>query len=303
MYRNRWILLTFVVISVLLAGCRETESQKNAVAAKYGAGILPPQTDALLAEEYAIFRQQHPEMNEAEAREAFDTIQLMSAEKTDPFIAKWAERRALSQRWLKTQIEDVYAPSTVNDEFAQAAIDAYAFKSGHPALVTASHILIRPDMISSAEQRKAALEAVRVQLANKSLITDDDLREAAHELTRAGFRTDMNPDLTFPRHPMMSFMGEQLNYPAVVEPFAAAAFALNQDHRLSDVVESEFGYHLILFKSRTEEKKATLENDRDFIVSNIVSFGRQMAVRQEIERLMHAGDIKVDEERLANLAK
>ncbi len=266
-------------------------------------GILPPQTDALIAEEFAIFIHQNPGMGDAEAREAFETIQLMSAEKMDPFVAKWAERRALSQRWLKTQIEDVYAPSTVDDKFAQAAIDAYAFQSGHPALVTASHILIRPDKTSSAEQRKAALEAVRVQLAAKNQVTDDDLREAAHVLTRAGFRTDMNPDLTFPRHPMTSFMGERLNYQAVVEPFAAAAFALSQDNRLSGVVESEFGYHLILFKSRTEEKKASLQHDRDFIISNIVSHGRQLAVRQEIDRLMKSGDIKVDEERLANLAK
>ena len=300
---RRLILVIIGLVCVLAAGCQKTETKTQESADKYQMGQLPPQSDALIAEEFAIYRKQHPEMDEAAARESFDIIQLMSAEHHDPFVAKWAERRALSQRWLKTQIEDVYAPSTVDDRFVQAAIDAYAFKSGHPALVTASHILIRPDKLSTPEQRKSALEEVRKQLMTKSTITDVDLREAAHMLTRAGFRTDMNPDLTFPRYPMTSFMGEQLNHQAVVEPFAAAAFALSQENRLSDVVESEFGYHLILYKSRTEEKKATLENDREFMVSNIVSHGRQVAVRQTISELMSQCEVQVDESRLAELTK
>lgn len=301
---NRRLLLVVIwFVCVLAAGCQNTETQTQESVDKYRMGQLPPQSDALLAEEFSIYRKQHPEMDEAAARESFDIIQVMSAEAHDDFVAKWAERRALSQRWLKTQIEDVYAPSTVNDEFVQAAIDAYAFKSGHPALVTASHILIRPDKRSTAETRKAALSEVRKQLLAKTTITDNDLREAAQMLTRAGFRTDMNPDLTFPRHPMTSFMGEQLNHQAVVEPFAAAAFALSQENRLSDVVESEFGYHIILYKSRTEEKKATLENDREFMVSNIVSHGRQVAVRQTISELMNQCEVQVDESRLAELTK
>ncbi len=301
---NRRLLLVVIwFVCVLAAGCQNSETQTQESIDKYRMGQLPPQSDALVAEEFSIYRKQHPEMDEAAARESFDIIQVMSAEHHDPFVAKWAERRALSQRWLKTQIEDVYAPSTVDDNFVQAAIDAYAFKSGHPALVTASHILIRPDKRSTPEQRKAALAEVRKQLLAKSTITDDDLREAAHMLTRAGFRTDMNPDLTFPRHPMTSFMGEQLNHQAVVEPFAKAAFELSQENRLSDVVESEFGYHIILYKSRTEEKKATLENDRDFMVSNIVSHGRQAAVRQIIAELMNQSNTQVDESRLAELAK
>ena len=305
MFRNALFFASLLSVFALTASACSGNDVKKAekTAAQITMGTLPPQTPQLLAEEFEIYKKLHPEMDEASARKSFDTIQLMSAEHSDPFVASWAERRALAQRWLKARIEDVYAPETVTDEFAQSAIDAYAFKSGHPALVTASHILIRPDAISTPEQRKAALNAIRTQLLSKNNITDDDLREAAHKLTRYGYRSDMNANLTFPRHPMTSFMDEQLEYKPVVEPFAAAAFALSPDNRLSDVVESEFGYHLILFKSRTEEKKATLANDRDFIVSNIVAHGRQIAVRQILEETMQAGDIRVDEKRLAEIAK
>ena len=266
-------------------------------------GQLPPQSDSLIQQEFEIYRRKHPEMDEATARHQFDIIQKMSGQISDPERAAWAERKALARAWVKTNIEDVYAPETVDDDMVQQAIEAYAFKSGHPSLVTASHILIRPDSVTTPEERRQALENVRQNLLKLETIHDEDLRHEAIRLTHAGFRTDMNADLTFPKRPMVSFFGEQLSYQAVVEPFADAAFALSDQNPLSDITESEFGYHLILFKSRTEEKKASLPEDREFIVNSIIDAGRKMASRQKIEELMNQYEILFDEPRLKEIAK
>lgn len=299
------IIPAILSLSVLFLACDNTE-QENQVSnhvSSFTMGELPPQSESLIQQEFDVYRRQHPEMDEATARHEFDIIQKMSAQISDPERAAWAERKALSRAWVKAKIEDVYAPNTVSDEMVQQAIDAYAFKSGHPALVTASHILIRPDSVTTPEMRRQALENVRQNLLKLETIHDEDLRHEAIRLTHAGFRTDMNADLTFPKRPMVSFFGERLGYQAVVEPFADAAFALTEQNPLSDITESEFGYHLILFKSRTEEKKASLPEDREFIVNSIVDAGRNLASRQGIEEVMNKQDILFDEARLKEIAK
>lgn len=270
---------------------------------RYTTGQLPEQTPQLLAAEWEIYRKKHPEWDETEARKQFDIIQTMSVQQYHPDVAIWADRRALANAWVKTQIADVYHPDTVPDNMIQAAADAYAFSSGNPALMTVSHILIRPDTVTTPEQRKAALDSIRNDLLKLKHPNDEDLSLAAQRLTFAGYRIDVNKDLTFPRHPMTSFMGEQLSHRNVVEPFAEAAFKLTPDNILSPVTESEFGYHLILFKSKSDEKKADIQKDRDFLVSKIVEQGRKLATQQYLDALMHAKPIRVDEQRLKALTQ
>lgn len=265
-------------------------------------GILPEQTSQLIDQEWQVFRAKHPEMDEDTAKHEFDIIQVMSAENYDADTAAWAERRVLANAWLKTQIEDVFSPETVTDQMVQAAVDAYAFQSGNPALVTASHILIKKDERSSDEERKKALEGIRNELLASGDLTNEAFAREAQRLTKAGFITDFNADLTFPRHEMTSYLGAQLTYRAVVEPFAEAAFALSEQNRLSPVTETQFGYHLILFQSKTEETKADPIKDRAFIVSKTVHQGRKLGSEQIIQKLMENSEILVDEKRLQELA-
>lgn len=291
--------ILFLASCLLMAcGSRETTTQNKS---SERMGSLPPNSDALLAQEWDAYRAQHGEMDETEARRAFAIIQKMSAQGYDEQTAAWAERKALANAWIKAEIEDVYHPDSVSDDMIRAAIEAYAFQSGHPALITVSHVLIKPDQWSSAETRKTALSAIRAQLASQAEITDDDLRAAAERLTHAGFRTDMNDNMTFPREEMQSFMGEQLSYRNMVEPFAEAAFALTADHPLSDIVETEFGYHIILFKKFDPEVKARLPQDRDFIRDKIVLHGRKLATEQKINELMQNGQIMINEERIKDI--
>ena len=96
---------------------------------------------------------------------------------------------------------------------------------------------------------------------------------------------------------MTSFFDEELNYRAVVPEFADASFQLSPENPLSPVVESEFGYHLILFKKMTKEKKASLPKDREFMRAKIIQSSRSKAARQFIQELMVKSDLRGDENR------
>ena len=266
-------------------------------------GALPPETPALLEAEWVAFQKRHPEMTPEQARREFDIVQVMSREHYDARVAKWAERRALANAWVRVRIEEQFSPDTVPEDFIQAAVDSYAFNSGHPALVTASHLLIQPDVASSPDERRQALEVARQAIVAANDYSDEGLRKQAQRLERAGFRVDMNDNLTFPRRPIPPFMFSESNYPAVVEPFAAAAFQLSNDNPLSPVVESEFGFHIILFKSKTDEKKASPVDDRDFIVSHIVAQGRKNGTTMFLDKLMQNADMRINEKRLGEITE
>ena len=290
-----------LLAAVIFAGCHSAETQQPEARTLYATGVLPEQTPALLAEEFQIYRKQHPELDETTARKSFEEIQLLSGLYQDEKTAIWADRRALAKAWLKHEVEDVYHPNTVTDDMIQSAIDAYAFKSGNPALVTVSHILIRPDSVTTPEMRHEALDKIRTELLNAQTFTNEALSAAAQRLTLAGYRVDMNPDLKFPRHAMTTFLGEGLTYPTVVEPFADASFKLSENNPLSPVIESEYGYHIILFRSRTEEKKAQLPQDRAFMISRIVQYGRTLAFAQKLEEAMSAVPIRVNQAKMGEL--
>jgi peptidyl-prolyl cis-trans isomerase C len=55
---------------------------------------------------------------------------------------------------------------------------------------------------------------------------------------------------------------------AMVEPFAAASFALKTDE-VSDVVETQFGYHIIKATGQKEASVVTLEQARDSIYAEL----------------------------------
>ncbi|MBQ9394587.1 MAG: peptidylprolyl isomerase [Proteobacteria bacterium] len=292
-----------ILLALIISGCGAKENVNTEELVKSTRmGILPPQTQALVDEEWQVYRAKHPDVDEQTARHDFDVIQAMSAVHYDTDTAIWAERRAYANAWLKTTIEKPFSKETLTDDVIQLAIDAYAFDSGTPALVTASHILIKPDKASTAEERRAALEAVRKDLLEKGVFTNEALAEAAQRLSRAGYLVDMDPDLTFPDREMVPFLDEQLRYQNVVEPFSKAAFALNAKNPLSQVTESEFGYHLILFRSMKEERKADINRDREFLSTKIIEKRRLLEAKDKIAELMQSGKILIDEDRLKEIA-
>ena len=284
-------------VTVPMWACQEgTRSSSESSRDVSGAmGVLLPDTSEFLEQQWQAYWAKHRDIPQSEARRQFDIIQAMSADVYDERIAAWADRRALALAWLEHDVENVFSPDKVSDELIRQAIDAYAFKSGHPALMTVSHVLVRADGRSSEEARQEAVKTAHAflmaRLNARHNLGDEDLREVATLLMQAGFRVDMNPDLTFPRAPIEPFMGEMPLYRYVVEPFAEAAFGLSAEHPLSEPVRSEFGTHIILFKKFEPEKKASFADDYEFMRANIVQFGRKAGVDMYLAALMHNDEL------------
>lgn len=132
------------------------------------------------------------------------------------------------RRWL-THVEKSATPDAVAKYFEanQAAFDG--------SEVRASHILVKTDPGMDDAARKAARK--RIEGARAQLVGGTPFEQAAKTHSDCPSR-DIGGDLDFfPRKGVMA------------EPFAAAAFALAEGE-VSDVVETEFGYHLIKVTGR-----------------------------------------------------
>ena len=297
---RRVVLGLALVLGLTCLGCAQGDAVVEDSVALMTDGRLPEDTSEGLRAEWAAFRARHPDVEASDALRQFWAVQALSRRALEMYgdqasrVAAWAERRSLVRQWLSVNIEAVYHPSSVDDAFVQQALDAYAFGSGHPTLVTASHVLIQSAPDSTPPVRHEAMLAIRKALVAEGAMDNEALGRAALELLRAGFRVEMNADLEFPRTPMQSFLGESLSYRAVVEPFAAAAFALSEAQPLSAVVESEFGDHIILFRQRREGRKPELESVRFYMVELIVRQGRRLAVQQRLTALEEQSILRFD---------
>lgn len=144
-------------------------------------------------------------------------------------------------------LESKYADKlNVTDEEIKARYDRDKERIyTHPAKVRASHILILSKESDDPEKREAALAKANevLELAKKD---DADFAALAREHSEGPSKTEGGDLGFFPRTG------------AMVEPFAAAAFGLKKGE-ISDVVETQFGFHVIKVTDRKEEEVVSLE--------------------------------------------
>lgn len=114
-----------------------------------------------------------------------------------------------------------------------------------PAMVRASHILIKTDQLKTDEEREAARQKMESILAEAKK-PDADFAKLATQHSECPSSAKGGDLGFFPRQG------------AMVEPFAAAAFDLGPG-QMSEVVETRFGYHIIKLTERKEPSTISLE--------------------------------------------
>ena len=135
-----------------------------------------------------------------------------------------------------------------------------------PEQVRASHILIALNEQDSAEKRGSALEKItEVQAKLKS---GEDFASLAEEYSE-GPSSTQGGDLGF-------FQRGQM-----VKAFEDAAFALKEGE-LSDIVETSFGYHLIIVTDRKEELNIPYDSVKDKILQHL----QQNKVMEKVDALI-----------------
>jgi peptidyl-prolyl cis-trans isomerase C len=140
-----------------------------------------------------------------------------------------------------------------------------------PEQVKASHILIGVDAKATPEQKAEARKKAETVLADVRK-PDADFAALAKEHSTCPSKSRGGDLGFFPRQGQM------------VEPFAAAAFAL-QPGQISDVVETPFGYHIIKVTERHDPNQITFEKAKMDIVNGLTRQKREEAIRKYIESL------------------
>ena len=184
--------------------------------------------------------------------------------------------RELSVNKLLEQAVELSEPdeAAVNAFYEEHTDDYFAI----PENVTASHILVNARTGSDEETRAAALE--KIQSVRQQLLEGADFAE----LAAAGSDCPSSQQ----GGSLGSFGRGQM-----VPAFESAAFT--QDIGvIGDVVETDFGYHIILVTARSEGGTQELDDTtRERIAEFLQGQGREEALRNYIDQLREQAQIEI----------
>ncbi|HOK94870.1 MAG TPA: peptidylprolyl isomerase [Anaerohalosphaeraceae bacterium] len=124
-----------------------------------------------------------------------------------------------------------------------------------PEQVRASHILIKVDSDAAAEEKAKAKEKIEGIL--KRAKAGEDFAALAKEFSEDPGSKDTGGEYTFPRGQM-------------VKPFEDAAFAL-EPNQISDIVETQFGYHIIKLSEKIAAGKTPFETVKNQIADYLAN--------------------------------
>lgn len=283
-----------VVLGLVLAGCQsppppapETDApvavattaaaplaETGEIAARYGNDVMT--VDELVVELQRLPARSRQLMDQA-GRERFVENyilhQLLFEEglerglDQDPDIRRQVEdmnRRLVVQKLVK-ELQDV--PPVTDEEIAAYYEENQARYS--TTTLRARHILVREEDL--ADELREKLEAEPDSFA--------DLAKE-HSVDTASARK--GGDLGFFGHGRM------------VPEFEAAAFALREPGDLSDVVKTQYGYHIIRLEERRDGQKKPLDQVREQIRASLRHEAVQTRTQEYYDDLKKKADIRVD---------
>ncbi|MDH3378513.1 MAG: peptidylprolyl isomerase [Gammaproteobacteria bacterium] len=184
-------------------------------------------------------------------------------------------KRQLSVRRLVT--EGIAPATTVSDQEVEEFYTANPDKMQRPEELRARHILIKlaPDADPAAEQ------AAKAQI-------DKVLAEARAGADFAELATQHSQAPSAPQGGDLGFFGPG----KMVPPFEQAAFAL-APNEISEVVRTQFGYHII----RLEERRGGETLPKEAVAPQIRSYLTQQKVQQGVQDLVQdlraSGNVEV----------
>jgi peptidyl-prolyl cis-trans isomerase C len=213
---------------------------------------------------------------EAETTEGFDHEQ-----------AAWGAKM-LHQRRLVDEFRIAYAKEVLkNANWEASAREVYIADSERyqtPEQVKASHILIKTDTRSAEEAQALATEL------RSRVLSGEDFETLAVEFSEDPSAVANKGSLGF------------FEFGKMVEPFSEAAFALEKKGDISEVVESPFGYHVIMFVDRIASEPIPFEDVEEQIIDQMQTQLGNKVWQDKITALRSAPGIERDDKLLGEIA-
>lgn len=211
----------------------------------------------------------------------------MEAVKTDPQYSEFLEKNNIDDAFIKEHIarslthvkyaEKIYAEAEVTDEEIQKYYDANVEKEFTDKKVRASHILFE------TKENKEPLSDE--QKAEKLKLAEEVLERAKNGEDFAKLAEEYSADT------VSAAEGGDLGYFApgrMVPEFNDKAFSMEVGE-ISDIVETEFGYHIIYLTDK-QENVLTLEQAKPSIVNTL----KQQKYEEKIQELRKSSKIIVN---------
>jgi peptidyl-prolyl cis-trans isomerase C len=204
--------------------------------------------------------------DEALVIERFEQAKTQRPELSEDMLKSLLEKDNMIQQLLEAE---VISKVSVTDEEVQAYYEEQKEQFQEPEQIQASHILIQVAQDASDEDKQAARKKIDdvLVLAKEG----KDFAELAQEYSE-GPSKDQGGDLGFfPRG-------------AMVKPFEEAAFAL-QEGEISEVVETQFGYHIIKLVAKKEAREVPLDEVKEQLKQGLQQQKTSAEVKTWVEAL------------------
>ncbi len=223
--------------------------------------------DAQVAEELANFKDQF----ESEAEYANQLKEMSFTED----VLKSQIRENLAIRKLIE--EKVVAEINITDDEAKAYYNAHPEEFKTPERVRARHILIKVNKDATPEEKAKARE--KIDAIKAKVDAGGDFEALAAESSECP-SSKQGGDLGF-------FEKGQM-----VEPFEKVAFALKPGE-VSDVVETQFGYHIIKAEGKQEASTESFDDAKEKLKDHLKMQAMKEKLPQYIEKLKAAATIDI----------
>lgn len=199
---------------------------------------------------------------------------------------KWVNELAYKRLVMTAFMKNLVKQQLDNFDWVMLAKETYLAEADQyqiPEKIRASHILI-----TTEDRTKTEAHTLINEIKDKALAGED------FEVLVKAYSED--PSAASNNGDLGLFSQGQM-----AKPFEQAAFAMTRVGELSDIVESDFGYHLIQFHERVAAGKQTFEAVKQQIILQLQQ-SRANQIRQDIMMdFRSASDLKWDEAQLESL--
>jgi peptidyl-prolyl cis-trans isomerase C len=210
--------------------------------------------------------------------------------------AMGTSQEVLKQKWTEEATAETVLERILNIKVPDAEVKKYfdenPAKFEQPEMVRANHILFLlkdPNTGADLSQEKKAAKRKQAEDVLKRAQAGEDFAKLAKEFSDDTASKDSGGELTFGR-----------GQPGIPPEFEAAAFSL-KTNQVSDIVTTQFGYHIIKLAEKTPAKQlefAQVSQDIKAFLKQQEVMKRQDEYQKYIETLKKEADLKILDERL-----